>query len=165
MWFSCNIRFWHRYLHWSGFISPQGYQTQQGRITCAPSYFTFHISKCTAEPEEKQMAISILQDQKSVWHWANNHMSSGAKLRTFPMGSWGGEWSTTGHTENSLKGLAMSPIHVLKAWNATSSPTLHSEVVGGRTLLGECDSRKDYCHSHPDVALPQHTLVLRVKNT
>lgn len=31
----------------------------------------------------------------------------------------------------------MSPIHVLKAWNATDSPTLYSEVVEGRTPPGE----------------------------
>lgn len=98
-----------------------------------PSYFTLHISR--QNQMKSRVQFSVLQDQKRAY----NYVSLWAKLRTFPVGMWGGEWSTPKHTENNVKGAAMSSIHFLKAWNATDSSRLYSEAVGGRTLPGERD--------------------------
>lgn len=130
--FSCNIRFWHGYLHRSGFITPQGYQTLQGGIMCAHLILPFIFPGRTRWKAECNFPSCRIRKEPTIM-WACEQ-------------SWGHflwecevENDQPQNTQNNVKGPALSSIHFLKAWNAADSSRLYSEVVGGRILPGEHD--------------------------
>lgn len=91
-----------------------------------PVLFYFFKFSWTAEPKERQIPIFSFSRVRKKSGKTNKHMHSGSTMKTFPMGNWGGKWASTGHlqTENSIRDLAISRIHLLKAQHASGSPTM-----------------------------------------